>query len=60
MTCNINKKMSCFPKVGEFFMKNMCINVEQTGKRSRNICSPDLTLLGTCNHINYIGLSILK
>jgi hypothetical protein len=28
--------------------------------RPRNIANPDLTLLGTCNHANYVGCALLK
>lgn len=52
--------MSCFSKVGEFFLLYFYAIFDKISNRARNICSPDSTLLGTCNHINYIGLGLLK
>jgi len=34
--------------------------VGKVSNRARNICSPDPTLLGCANHVNYIGLKLLK
>lgn len=52
--------MGCFPKTGEWFVKNKTVDISKHKNRSRNICSPSLGLLGVCNHINYVGLKLLK
>jgi len=52
--------LSCFPKVGEFFMKMMDTLYSSLSNRPRNIGNPDVTLLGICNHVNFIGLMCLK
>jgi len=52
--------MGCFPKTGEWFLKNRKNNISTYKNRSRNICNPSIELLGVCNHINYIGLKLLK
>jgi len=52
--------MQCFPKAGEFFLKHVRRAIGSMSNRSRNICSPDTTLLGCANHVNFIALKLLK
>lgn len=56
----INFLMGCFPKTGEWFVKRRDTDIKNYSNRSRNICNPSDELLGVCNHINYIGLALLK
>lgn len=52
--------LSCFPKCGEFFLRHVRSIVSKLSNRPRNICCPDISLLGLANHINFIGLKCLK
>ena len=60
LTGAVDYLMGCFPKTGEWFVKRRDTDIKNYGNRSRNICNPSDELLGVCNHINYIGLSMLK
>lgn len=56
----IEREMKCFPKSGEWFIKNAHEDVLGLSNRPRNICNPSTELLGVCNHINFILLACLK
>lgn len=52
--------MGCFTKTNEWFVKQKNAEVEDYKNRPRNICNPDPTLLGVCNHVNNVLLTALK